>query len=324
MGLLAAVLYTSGLASFLFLLPLLVVEGRCGYKAMVSAAAAALAVFLILALVFSFGEGSVSLWHGFWLFLPAIAMIIGITVFAHPALRRLDFTPRIMVLGLLAGLASLPVLLQFAAWPEFAVLLDAMLQQMNSYLNTGEMPVADFIVFFRDFLIGFWPAIVFLWLFVSVWMSSRWLRNRVVRASLIPGQVMSPTLLEGLGRQLIGTGLSPLLHLYRVPTYLVWPLLGSWSLLLATRFTAIGPLDALATNLAFALSVCYAVQGLAVLFVKISRTRMAPAAGVILIVLLVITAVGGTSGLVIGVGLALVGTLETWIPFRIQSKGEQP
>ncbi len=77
-------------------------------------------------------------------------------------------------------------------------------------------------------------------------------------------------------------------------------------------------------NVALALSICYGVQGLAVAGALAERVGLAPALRLLAPIVLILLLVSGTAGFIaIGV-LALLGTLETWIPFRAAPKGELP
>lgn len=326
MGILSAVMYSTVFFAMAFLVPILMVFNRYGFRDFLkSTAATAALVALIQAGLLLGGNGGFS---GFSLlgFLPPLAMLVGTVVLVLPRLAKVDFVSRSLLGGLTAGLVMIPVVSFIVGSAEFALLLDAIIAQLQTYTQVPIAADRNLPEFVRLTLVNVFAASFFGIIYVSSWLSSRFSRSRIVRDLVLEAGRAEALVLQGqqVYKKLAAVGTSPLLPLYRVPSNYVWLLMAAWSVILLGRFLSIGIVGAFAWNTALALSICYAVQGLAVIFVRIMQTRMAPAANVILAVLLLLVAVGGTSSLIVGVILALVGTLETWIPLRNQIKGEQP
>jgi hypothetical protein len=164
-------------------------------------------------------------------------------------------------------------------------------------------------------------AVIFAFLFASSWVGSRFGAARGARtepAASVDGVVDS--VLEPGDR----VARAPTLATYRLPGYLVWALLGAWACLLLNRFVQSPVLSAAALNAALALSICYGVQGLAVAGALAERVGLAPALRFIGPIVLIALIASGAAGFIAVGLLALLGTLETWIPFRAATKGDRP
>jgi len=164
-------------------------------------------------------------------------------------------------------------------------------------------------------------AMFFLFVFINAWVGARLSAKPVVLTVPASEGIPETAIVQFLPGRL---SLSPRLQDYKVPAWMVWFLLVSWAVILLSRYVPSQALNAVAWNVALSFSVCYAVQGLAVLHVRLAHSRMAPAARFIVTMLLVLVAVGGPAGYVVAALLSLAGTLETWMPLRNIPKGEQP
>ena len=176
-------------------------------------------------------------------------------------------------------------------------------------------------------------AILFLFLFASAWggtsIGRRWRFMRAARQVMAdradaadnPEEFARLTVaLSSLGVD--EAGLAPSLPVYGVPRSFVWLLLASWAGILVSRFVPAGAFEAVAWNVAISVSICYGVQGLAVAGALLGRIGMAPAGRILGALFIVFVLVGGTVGLAAGALMALLGTLETWIPLRMIRQGE--
>lgn len=331
MGLLSAALYSSILMAVLFLVPVLIVEGRRGYRAMLGSlavsAGALSVVHLGLYLLGSSAQSATGPAGGeFVLLLLALLAPLGmlgsLILVARPAWRSLSFVSRCLAAALLSIIMALPGLLYIQSSGELQIVLGAVQQQLHTYLPAGSTNQSDLTEVFRNLLINFYGVSLFLWIFVSLWLSSRMVRSGILRRAIQEDPKGFEFKLPTIQAEMAARGLAPFLPLYRVPPVYVWPLLVSWAILLFSRFISIGYFSALAWNTALVLLICYAVQGLAVVFVRMLWTRLAPAAGFIVTILLLLVVVGGRSRQVVSVALALLGTLETWLALRIQPKGD--
>jgi ribosomal protein L9 len=116
--------------------------------------------------------------------------------------------------------------------------------------------------------------------------------------------------------------LPPSLEGFSVPSPLVWALLASWAAILFNRFVPAPAFAAIAWNIAIALSICYGIQGFAVALALAGRVGLASAARLLAPITLILLMVSGTAGLVAIGAFAVLGTLETWIPFRTAHEGD--
>jgi len=331
MGVVSAVMYSTVFFAMAFLLPVLMVFNRFGFRNFLKTTAVSGGLVMLIQTVLLASGGDVGL-SGFALlgYLPPVSMLAGTIILVMPRLARISFVSRALLAGLTAGLVMTPAVAFIVNSAEFSVLLDAVIAQLQTYMQVSVASIANLPDFIRLTLVNVFAASFFVVIFASTWLSSRFSRGRIVRDIVLEvgreagrdgGLALQS---QAVYKRLAAVGSSPLLPDYRVPANYVWMLLGAWSLILLNRYLSSGIVGALAWNTALALSICYAVQGLAVIFVRLLQTRMAPAANAVLAILLLLVVVGGTSSLIVGVILALIGTLETWLPLRNQTKGEQP
>ncbi|MBU0934682.1 MAG: hypothetical protein KKC64_03635 [Spirochaetes bacterium] len=324
MGLLSAVLYSTMFFMMAFLLPVVLVFGRHGFRGMLQSAGVAVVAIFVAMLALAGGGGGLS--GSLLAVSPAAALLAGILLLAWPELPVRNFVSRSLLAGLLSALMAIPAVYYMLESAEFSTLLDLVLQQTAAYVQLPQGLGESLPVVIKETMVNFFAVSFFLIVFVSAWLGTRFIRAAFLRGLVQPGKAFETVLTPEATKKFMAVGIAPLLPEYRVPVWYVWLLMAAWSLLLALRFFEINSVivSAFAWNTALALSICYAVQGLAVLFVKILQTRMASAAGVMLPVLLLIVVVGGVTSMIVSAALALLGTLETWIPFRIPNQGDKP
>ncbi len=335
-GLLSAFFYCTILLALAFLIPLLVAGAKKGLKALLlSSAVSGLLIsgFQIL-LNYLLGERSPATLA--IALLPPLGMIAGLLFVALTFDKPLSFVTRALIGGLISSLCALPSVLYLRASPDLIPFLNQLNSQMSTLLPSSMVDAENFRLIMLQIVECAFGAMFFLFVFINSWIGSRISAGSVGSAGSIvtagpagsdgstgfdgsTGSETSPATISP-GR----LSLSPLLQDYKVPLWMVWFLLASWAVILLSRYVPSAALNAVAWNVALSFSVCYAVQGLAVLLVRLAHSRLAPAARFMVTLLLVLVAVGGPVGYAVAGLLSLVGTLETWIPLRNIPKGEQP
>lgn len=345
LGALSAALYSTVFLSPLFLVPVQAVGARRGHKAMlVSAAVSAAGSGLVqLALTLKAGaEGSAGLVAAG--VLAPVALLCAILLLAAPALRKLDFTLRGLLAGAVAALLALPSLVLAGSNPMLRQLFGEATQSAAEVLGTQALDAQALWQTLSQAVMSSFGATLFALVFLSAWLGSRYavmgllpMRDGkpVLPEQATPDAQSGTDTAEGqaapdqlrlvrLQAHPDPVALPPPLGAYRVPTFLVWGLLLSWAAILAGRFVSLGAASAVAWNLAITFSVVYAFQGLAVALALAERAGMATAARAFGPIALVLLIASGKLGLLAMGLLALLGTLETWIPFRIIPKGDKP
>lgn len=276
------------------------------------AASAASSVIIITVwqsiLILGSGSGSLAL-LAIGLSAP-LAMVAAMALVASPLRPNLAYALRALIAAALASALSLPAMLVSLRDEGVRALFEEALSVASATIGSepGVLP-------WEALELGVassYGAVIFAFIFLSAWTGSRLGAASRLRRPLAPEASELPAILP------------PSLFEYRVPSAMVWALLASWAALLVNRFVPSFSLSAVALNAALALSICYGVQGLAVVRALAERVGMAPVLrflGPLLVVLLVMSGVAG----LVAVGLlALLGTLETWIPFRTATQGDLP
>ncbi len=240
-----------------------------------------------------------------------LALAIGIVAMAWPRVSRLSFTTRALAAAAVASALSLPALFAAIRDPAVRAMFLEAFETASSALGAEALDAESLWSALRTGVASSYGAVLFAFLFLSAWSGSSLGRAMDARTGGQGGEL--PTAVPG-----------PRLAGYSVPRGLVWALLAAWAALLVNRFVSVPVFSAVALNAALALSICYGVQGLAVVRALAERVGLAPALrfiGPLAIILLLLSGIGGF----VAVGLlALLGTLETWIPFRAVTEGDAP
>lgn len=308
LGALSALMYGSGAMSALFLAPVQAAGSALGFGAMLASALSALAAAAIgQAVLLSIAGGATVAGFAVSL-LPPAALLAALVAIAWPRLASVPFAAKALAGALAAALASMPGLVAALGDPGMRAMFDSMLEAASGAMGAA-LPSGDEA-----------------WKTISAWISSAF--GGAILAFLLAGTWIG----SGFGRLASRSrampepadaiAQPPALSEYKVPAYLVWGLLAAWAALLALRLKPMFLVSAVASNAAIALSICYGIQGLAVAGALAERAGMAPAARLLGPLVVVLVLFGRKLGLAVGGIVALVGTLETWIPFRA-AKGEQ-
>ena len=103
----------------------------------------------------------------------------------------------------------------------------------------------------------------------------------------------------------------------KLPDPFVWVFFGFWVLALASSLVTAIPMVAycIAWNVALAVSVLYAVQGLSILVARFRRTTAFMSVGKVVTFVIILCFIPGLN-LICIVGLPILGLLETWFRFR--------
>jgi hypothetical protein len=263
------------------------------------------------------------------------ALLLALVLLAYPRFMHISFVYRVLGAGFAAALFSYPTFAFAAADPSIRALFDeafgrAMPGLVSSGIDTGAL--WDMVKFVVASSFG---AILLVFVLFSSWIGTRiGLKARIAypetgTTEVLPddqaSQETAPS--ESAAGVTIPAGqilLPPSLGAYSVPSPLVWALLASWAAILFNRFVPTPAFAAVAWNVAIALSICYGIQGFAVALALAGRVGLASAARLLAPITLILLMVSGTVGLVaIGI-FAVLGTLETWIPFRAAHEGDIP
>ncbi len=112
---------------------------------------------------------------------------------------------------------------------------------------------------------------------------------------------------------------------FRLPTYLVWALIGAWGGVLASITLELGWISYLFWNAAFVMLALYAIQGIAIVWFYLDKRKMQRGARVGLAVAFVIGLLIPGLQLLIGLGLPGLGVSEIWIDYhRLKGSEEVP
>jgi hypothetical protein len=307
LGAVSAVFYGTVALAPVFLVPLQVSGTGRGMKSMFVSSAVAMTGIAIWQAVLLSRAGILS---GATIALGISAPLALIIVLAMMAMRRFARVPFALKALLGAALASLACLPSFI----FALADDGLRKMfLDTFIAASTAVGAEITEPQRMWdvvkagVASSFGAILFIFLFSSAWIGTRFGKTVFHQASGTDEASLPPALSE-----------------YRLPPSLVWVLLGSWASLLLARFHPSFILSAVASNATIALSICYGVQGLAVAGAVAERTGLASVARLLGPIAVILLLLGGTAGLIVAGAIALVGTLETWIPFRAVTKGESP
>ena len=254
---------------------------------------------------------------------------------AWPRFEHIPFVYRVLGSGFAAALLSYPTFAFAAADPSIQALFDDAFGKAMPGLASSGIEVGALWDMVKYVVASSFGAILLVFVLFSSWIGTRiGLKARAAypesSSSDVPSADLaiqnaapteSTTDVSLPARQIV---LAPSLDGFSVPSPLVWALLAAWSAILFNRFVPAPAFAAIAWNVAIALSICYGIQGFAVVLTLAGRVGLAPAARLLAPITLILLMVSGTAGLVaIGV-FAVLGTLETWIPFRTAHEGDTP
>ena len=310
LGMLSAVLYGTVALMPFFLVPLQFAGTMKGHRAMIASAALSAAVLAAWQAVARAKAGAT--WAGALLLGVSVpvAMILALVAMASPRLGKLSFTTRVLMGAAAASAASLPSIFMALKDPGVQAMFLNAFQKAGSVMGVDSLEPETVWTALRTGIASSYAAVLFLFLFTSAWFGTRLGSSiRSVEPSVEARDMPA---------------LPPTIWTYRVPAPLVWGLLAAWAGLLANRFFPSFVLSAVALNAALALSICYGVQGLAVAGALAERAGLAPALRILGPIALILLLASGAAGLAAVGVLALLGTLETWIPFRAATKGDLP
>lgn len=336
LGLGSAALYSTVSLAPLYLVPIQAAGAARGYKAMLAAAASSAFAIAVVQLGLLAAGGALDGAAALMSLASPLALIGALIGLAHPRWREAAFPLRALIAGAAVALVSLPAFAWAYAQPSVRSMLEAAVDQATGRLGLESVDASALLEAMRGVLAASFGAVLFAFVFGSAWAGTRLgLRWRFIRAAKAAmaearageGGMPDPEAVAAKAAAATELGadepaLSPPLPLYRVPLWLVWPLLASWAGILAARLLPASALGPIAWNLALSLSLCYGVQGFAVAGALLGRIGMAPIARFLGFALVAVALLGGAIGAVVAGALVLLGTLETWLPLRTIPQGE--
>jgi hypothetical protein len=323
------------MAAPIFLVPVQVSGVRSGFRMMVTSALAALSIIIIWQFTLLARSGALGLATAALTAASPAALLFALVMLAYPKFVHVPFVYRVLGSGFAAALLSYPTFAFAASDPSIMAMFEeafgrAMPGMVSSGVDAGAL--WDMVKFVVASSFG---AILLVFVLFSSWIGTRiGLKVRIAYPEFgttenpfddQASQELAPDdSTAGVSIQAGQLLLPPSLGVYSVPSPLVWALLASWAAILFNRFVPTPAFAAVAWNVAIALSICYGIQGFAVALALAGRVGLASAARLLAPITLILLMVSGTAGLVaIGV-FAVLGTLETWIPFRAAHEGDIP
>jgi hypothetical protein len=318
LGAVSAVFYGTVALAPVFLVPIQVSGVGRGIKSMFVSSAVSIAGIALWQMII-ISKAGVFTWATMALGISApLALLIALALMAMHRFHGIPFAIKALVGSMVAAALCMPSFI-------FA-LRDSGLRRMfeDAFMAAStaigaEMPDPELLWdTVKTGVASSFAAILFVFLFASAWIGTRFGQSVFHIVPSVPPAEQQGVADDGK------VSLPPVLAGYRLPEPLVWALLASWASLLFARFYPSFVLSAVASNATLALSICYGVQGLAVASAVAERAGMAPVARLLGPIAIILLLLGGTVGLILVGLIALVGTLETWIPFRAVAKGEKP
>jgi hypothetical protein len=263
------------------------------------------------------------------------ALLFALVMLAWPRFAFLPFVYRVLGSGFAAALLSYPTFAFAAADPSIQALFEeAFGRAMPGLASSGVEAVAlwDMVKYVVASSFG---AILLVFVLFSSWIGTRiGLKARMAYPETGSADIQSDNLADGEAAMVDPSitaaipahqiSLPPSMEGFIVPSPLVWALLASWTAILFNRFVPVPAFAAVAWNIAIALSICYGIQGFAVALALAGRVGLASAARLLAPITLILLMVSGTAGIIAIGAFAVLGTLETWIPFRTAHEGDIP
>ncbi|MGI6432496.1 MAG: hypothetical protein ACOXZ4_01330 [Sphaerochaetaceae bacterium] len=102
---------------------------------------------------------------------------------------------------------------------------------------------------------------------------------------------------------------------WALPEFFVWFFLGSWSVVLATMFLQVTLLQSLAWNIALAITMLYALQGISLVASVMQKRNPQASASRVFVLAILLLLIPGVN-LIPLLALPLAGVSETWIKYR--------
>jgi hypothetical protein len=263
------------------------------------------------------------------------ALLLALLMLAWPRFAFIPFVYRVLGSGFAAALVSYPTFAFAASDPSIQALFDEAFSRAMPNLASSGVEAGALWDMVKYVVASSFGAVLLVFVLFSSWIGTRiGLKARAAYpesgfidvpaadlASRDGAPVESMTTAQVPANQI---SLPPSLEGFNVPSPLVWALLASWAAILFNRFVPAPAFAAIAWNIAIALSICYGIQGFAVALALAGRVGLASAARLLAPITLILLMVSGTAGLVAVGAFAVLGTLETWIPFRTAHEGDIP
>ncbi len=125
--------------------------------------------------------------------------------------------------------------------------------------------------------------------------------------------------LSALKNQTIDQKTTAVRAFYSVPSWLLWPSIASWGLLLAVLYGKLNGLVAMiAWNLSLSAASWYAIQGLSVISHFLTLKGMRRLVGLTLAILIALILLDTKVGLAIAILIPMLGVSEVWLQYRIR------
>jgi hypothetical protein len=242
--------------------------------------------------------------------LLTVAFLIGGLIFANLSARKRRLY-RFLGATLGAGIIGLLITLAFSRNQSFLQALERFLEEVLAYVSgmvsvepgsTLELPpeLSDPALLVRGvwqyalngFVFGFFVNLA------GAWYVGTAIANRA----------------EGSREYLA------LMRRFKVPEFIIWPLIASWALVLATQLLRVGIMDSLVLNVALVFLFLYGMQGVSVIHYFLMKYNASRAWKLILLIAVVLALVFPAVTLAAFIVVPGLGVSEIWLKYRTRRK----
>jgi len=307
-GLASCLLFASLFLSFVFLLPVQIVNGRFGRRAGWASAGVAAAGIVVVQLWGTLSSATT----GFWALdlasgaLPPVILLAALSLINAPIWGLRTKPYRVIIVSMACALAALPFLLSIERDTSIASYLEGKIGSVLAPFRStsGEGYEASALAASLD------PKEL-----VATSMNTLRDSFAAIILVIIGGSWRLGNRLSGPGSG--GRAETCPIEALRLPYPLVWAFLASWSLVLAAVVLRAGEaLTAFAWNCAVVSTLLYAAQGWGIVTHLFKSWNMPRSLRLLMGAMAVIAFFTPTAGFVVAATLPLLGVTEIWIPYR--------
>jgi hypothetical protein len=308
-GAISGLLYSSIFLAALFLLPVQIVYGRSGQGAGNGAAgvsALAIAVAQGLRLARAGAIDPIILLVGM---APSLVLLLALVVINAGFWRGGAARFRVIAPAAACALAAIPLMVAAARDRSAAGLLEDWIKSLLSSMGgegldaTALSVSVDPSLMANEIMTGLIDSYAATLLLI---LGGTWLAGNRLAGPL------------GAGRDRVGP-----IESYRLPSWAIWPFLGTWTALLAAVALRAGAAPtAVAWNLALTAALPFAAQGLGVAVFLLKRWGVPRGLRIALAATAVLALLAPSTAVVVAIVVPVLGVTETWIPYRKPKESE--
>jgi hypothetical protein len=305
-----------------FLIPLQVTFARRGSRAFFARAGISIALLILVRIILArallSNPGAVSIFESsrdialpfIALELLTVAFLTAGLAFANLGTRRRRLY-RLLGATVAAGIAGLLATLAFSRSAAFLAGLERFFQEVLATISGLVSPEADGTLALPPELTdpgllvrGVWQYALNGFIFgYFVNLSGSWFIGTAIA-----------------NRAMGSNGYRSLVARFKVPDFLIWPLIASWALVLITQLLKVGFLDALVLNVALVFLFLYGMQGVSIIRYLLVKYNASRAWKLILLLAVVLALVFPALTLAAFVLVPGIGVSEIWLKQRTRRK----